>query len=109
MKNDEELDQRIAGLVRSVGREAAPGLEKRIFEAAQRIRPRKKRARKRRLWLLALVSTAAAAAMAAVVLLPPRGELPPPITEIRTEFTIAGTDIKVVFFQKPDFHFFEEE
>ncbi|MCX6559222.1 MAG: hypothetical protein NTZ26_01785 [Candidatus Aminicenantes bacterium] len=82
MNSDERLDESISRLVRSVEHEVPTALDRRIQEAADKFTSRAERSNRRR---------------------------PYPISEIRTEFEIAGKNIKVVFFQKPDFHLFEEE
>jgi|GEM_PF-1630811 len=109
--SDQELDRTIARLVRGVGGDIPPALEERIA-AAEKRGSRAGRARWRRPGLAALapaVATGLAVLAAALLVLPPSRPEPPPISEIRTEFTIAGTDIKVIFFQKPDFKFFVED
>ncbi|MCX6559042.1 MAG: hypothetical protein NTZ26_00880 [Candidatus Aminicenantes bacterium] len=109
MNSDERLDESIAKLVRSVQRDVPPTLDRRIREASDRFTSRAERSDRRRPWLLALIPGAAAALLAAFLLFPRPATAPNPISEIRTEFEIAGKNIKVVFFQKPDFHLFEEE
>ncbi len=130
MSDDRHLDEKISGLVRSADREVPPGLEARIRTAAESVRPaggiwgrislltsvllRRRHGRvlsHRRLKILALVPGAAAAvALAAFVILPALRKPPVPrISEIRTEFEIADKNIKIVFFQRPDFKLTQEE
>jgi hypothetical protein len=109
MKNREErLDREIAKLVRGVERGVPEALDGRVAASAARLEARAERTRKRRPWLLAVVP-ATIAASALVIFLAVRPEPLDPIDEIRTEFEIADKNIKVIFFQKPDFHLFEEE
>lgn len=109
MNSDERLDESISRLVRSVEHEVPTALDRRIQEAADKFTSRAERSNRRRPWLLALIPGAAAALLAASLFFPRPSTAPDPISEIRTEFEIAGKNIKVVFFQKPDFHLFEEE
>jgi len=108
MMNDNQLDERIAELVRSVRAEVPPGVEGRIKVAAAGMIPRAKRSWIRRPLWLALVPSAAAIWLAVVALLPPGQKAEAPIAEIRTEFEIADKDIKIIFFQKPDFNLIKE-
>jgi len=104
-----DIDERIAALVRSVHAEVPAELEERIRTAA-RNEERKLRARQRVLrW--SLIPAAAAALVLGVFLASPVAHRPVPreIAEIRTEFEIPGKDIKIVFFQKPDFKLFQED
>jgi hypothetical protein len=109
MIDDAHHDQRISELIRSVHAEVPDALDRRI-RAAAREEERKTRARGRILrW--ALVPTAATALLLAAALVWPVFFKPAPtaIAEIRTEFEIPGKDIKIVFFQKPDFKLFQED
>jgi hypothetical protein len=109
MKNSEEqLDRKIAGLVRGVEHGIPEALDRRIAATASRLGARAEKIRKRRPWLLAIVPVTAAAS-ALTVFLAVRPEPGEPIAEIRTDFEIADKNIKVIFFQKPDFHLFEEK
>jgi hypothetical protein len=109
MNSDERLDERIAKLVRSVQREIPSALGRRIREAADGLASRARRAEKRRHWMLALAPGAAVALLAAFLLFTRPPTAPNPISEIRTEFEIADKNIKIIFFQKPDFHLHQEE
>jgi hypothetical protein len=121
MSDDNRLDEKISGLVRSVDRGLPPLLEERIRAAATagRARPgvfgwrpaRLAPSARRRTWMLALVPGAAAAVILAVFLLIPALSKPaaPRVSEIRTEFEIADKNIKIVFFQRPDFKLTQEE
>lgn len=105
-----DIDERIAALVRSVHAEVPAGLEERI-RAAARNEEQKTRARQRILRWTLIPAAAAALVLAAflaspVALKPVRTDT---IAEIRTEFEIPGKDIKIVFFQKPDFKLFQED
>ncbi len=108
MKNNEErLDRKITELVRGVERVIPEALDKRVADSAARHNSMARRSRKRRPWLMALVP-ATVLASTFVVFLAVRPEPGEPIAEIRTEFEIADKNIKVIFFQKPDFNLFEE-
>ena len=109
MNSDERLDESISRLVRSVEREVPPALDRRIREAADRLTSRAGRSDRRRPWLLALIPGTAVALLAAFLLFPRPSTAPNPISEIRTEFEIADKNIKIIFFQKPDFHLHQEE
>jgi hypothetical protein len=120
MSDDSRLDERIARLVRGADRNIPPGLEARVRAAAETAnlrrggrvrRPALGLFSRRALRILALVPGAAAAAALAAFLLVPALRKPPasPIAEIRTEFEIADKNIKIVFFQNPDFNLSEEE
>lgn len=109
MMNDNQLDERIARLVRSVRADVPPGVEARIKAAAAGLKPRAGRSWLRRPLWLALVPSAAAVLLALAVLIPVLRRPPvTPIAEIRTEFEIADKNIKIVFIQKPDFNLFKE-
>jgi hypothetical protein len=119
MNDDKLLDERIAGLVRSVERGIPPAVEENIRASASALRPRRRRfaarwARawmfsRRRIGILALVP-AAAAVLAAFLVFPLLKKRPAPrISEIRTEFEIADKNIKIIFFQRPDFNLSKEE
>jgi hypothetical protein len=109
MKNNEErLDRKITELVHGIGPGVPEALERRIADSVARHNSMARGSRKRRPWLMTLVP-ATAIASAFVVFLAVRPEPGEPIEEIRTEFEIADKNIKVIFFQKPDFHLFEEE
>ncbi len=130
MFDDNGLDRKIAGLLRSVDRDVPPALEARIRAAAERaattgglsrklsllpvgLRRRRlgRAGGRRRLRILALVPGAAAAVALVVFLLVPALRRSPAhrISEIRTEFEIPDKNIKIVFFQRPDFKLFQEE
>lgn len=107
--NRADIDERIAALVRKTDAGIPAGLEQRVRAAAIE-GERKLRARQRILrW--SLVPAAAAALVLGVFLAAPVTRKPAPtaIAEIRTEFEIPGKDIKIVFFQKPDFKLFQED
>jgi len=109
--NDPKLDERIAGLVRSVELDVPDGLDERVRTAARSIAPKPGAAvpsARRRLWPV-LVPSAAFALAAALMILPTlRRPAATPIAEIRTEFELADKNIKIIFFQKPDFNFLKE-
>ena len=130
MRDDKRLDERIAILVRSVEKDVPPGLEAKVRAATDSVRPdgsilgaalplsagprRRHHDRvgsRRRLRILALVPGAAAAVALAAFLLVPALRKPPVsrISEIRTEFEIRDKNIKIVFFQRPDFKLSQEE
>lgn len=105
------IDERISALVRSVRDEIPAGLEERIRTAARD--EARKAAEQRRFLRWALVPAAATALILAAALVSPvflkLQPAPTPIAEIRTEFEIPDKDIKIVFFQKPDFKLFQED
>jgi hypothetical protein len=109
--NDPKLDERIAGLVRSVELDVPDGLDERVRAAARAIAPKPSAAApavRRRLWPV-LVPSAAFALAASLMILPAlRRPAAAPIAEIRTEFELADKNIKIIFFQKPDFNFLKE-
>lgn len=129
MNDDRLFDEKIARLVRRIDEPVPPGLETKIRAAAESVRPaegtkgrislptavilrwRHGRVLSRRLRILALVPGAAAVAALAVFLILPALRRPaaPRISEIRTEFEIADKNIKIVFFQRPDFKLTQEE
>jgi hypothetical protein len=109
--NDSKLDERIAGLVRSVELDLPGGLDDRVRAAAGSIAPNPRpasRAGRRALWEVLVPSAAFVLAAALLVLPSLRPAAASPISEIRTEFELADKNIKVIFFQKPDFNFFKE-
>ena len=108
MTDEQKLDEQIALIVRSVELEVSPGMDAKIRKAATDLRPRAGRFWLRRPFWLTLIPSAAAVLLAVGVLLPPAQKSPSPISEIRTEFEIAGKNIKIVFIQKPDFNLFKE-
>jgi hypothetical protein len=120
---DIKLDDRISALVRSVELDVPDGLEDKALEAARTAAPRpgaRPQARPFRRWP-ALIP-AAALAFAAFLLVLPALRRPPAspsatsattgltgsIAEIRTEFELPDKNIKIIFFQKPDFNLFKE-
>ena len=103
------IDERITEFLRRTDAEVPPALEGRV-RAAAREEERRMRSRRRVLrWTL--IPTAAAALVLAAFLASPFALSPAPTTigEIRTEFEIPGKNIKIVFFQKPDFKLFQED
>jgi hypothetical protein len=111
MSERERIDEEIGRLVRSVRSEVPAGLEEKARAAA--IAEVGKRRERRLVLRWALVPTVAAALLLAALVVPQavRKVAPAPIAlaEIRTEFEIPGKDIKIVFFQKPDFKLFQED
>ena len=116
--NDKQLDERIEDLVRKVAVSIPDGLEDRALaksqaEARKGARPeRRRRPAASRLWS-ALGPAAVLAGLAVLIALPPMkapdaGGRRSAISEIRTEFELADKNIKIVFFQKPDFNLFKE-
>ncbi len=109
--NDPKLDERIAGLVRSVELDVPDDLDERVRAAARAITPNRGVAvptARRRLWPV-LVPSAAFALAASLMILPAlRRPAAAQISEIRTEFELADKNIKIIFCQKPDFNFFKE-
>jgi hypothetical protein len=109
--NDRQLDDRISDLVRRVALDVPDGLEEKALEAGRtpvmRADTHTQR-RANRIWP-ALIPAAVLAGAAALLVLPALRRPPAaPITEIRTEFELADKNIKVIFFQKPDFNLFKE-
>jgi hypothetical protein len=110
--NNIKLDERISDLVRRVAPEAPEDLEDRALGAARASSKRPTAARRRafglRLWP-AMIPVAVLAFAAVLLVLPAlRRPSAAPIAEIRTEFELADKNIKVIFFQKPDFNLFKE-
>jgi hypothetical protein len=114
---DIKLDDRISALVRSVELDVPDGLEDKALEAARTAAPRpgaRPQARPFRLWP-ALIP-AAALAFRPALRRPPASPsatsattgLTGSIAEIRTEFELPDKNIKIIFFQKPDFNLFKE-
>lgn len=109
MSDDKILDEQISRLVRGVERAVPPAVETRLLAAAEGLRPRAGRFWLRRPFWLTLIPSAAAVLLAVLVLVLAMRRPPvSPIAEIRTEFEIADKNIKIIFFQKPDFNLFKE-
>ena len=112
---DLKLDERISGLVRRVSPDVPEGLEDRALAAAREAggRPGARKALRRRpiarrLWA-ALAPAAVLAGLAVLIALPPLNTpAPSSISEIRTEIELADKNIKIIFFQKPDFNLLKE-
>jgi hypothetical protein len=111
MSDRERIDEEIGRLVRSVRSEVPAGLEEKARAAA--LSDMRKRRERRLVLRWALVPTAVAALLLAALVVPQavrRASVAPvALAEIRTEFEIPGKDIKIVFFQKPDFKLFQED
>jgi hypothetical protein len=111
MSERERIDEEIGRLVRSVRSDVPAGLMEKTRAAA--FEAERKRGERRRTFRWALVPAAAAALIVAALVVPPLARRPsaPPVqlAEIRTEFEIPDKNIKIVFFQKPDFKLFQEE
>ena len=105
------IDERIAELVRSVRDDVPDALEARIRAEARA--GERKAAERKRLLRWTLIPTAVTALVLAAALVSPVflevKPTPATIAEIRTEFEIPGKDIKIVFFQRPDFKLFQED
>lgn len=110
MSDDRLLDEKIAGLVRSVESSVPPAVEEKIRVAASSARPCPRTVGGHWPRLLILVPGAAAVVLAAFLLFPLLKKPPAPrISEIRTEFEIADKNIKIIFIQRPDFNLSKEE
>lgn len=109
MSDEKILDEKIARLVRSVELKVPEAVDVTIRAAAADLRPRSGFSLMRRPLWLALIPSAAAILLAVFVLLPLFQKPQQPISEIRTEFEIADKNIKIIFFQKPDFNLFKED
>lgn len=110
MNEDKILDKEISRLVRSLEKGLPPGLDERIALKVSSGKPR--RIRLFRKWQLALaVVPGGAALLLALFLLWPafRKQQEPQITEIRTQFELVDKNITIIFIQRPDFKFFEED
>jgi len=107
---DQRIDDRISKIVNSLDRNVPAEVDARVRAAAESRRGRRAgRWRHKPLWLT-LVPGAAVVLLAALILLPVTAKkAAAPISEIRTEFELAGKDIKIIFFQKPDFNLFQED
>ena len=114
--NDRQLDDRISDLVRRVALDAPGDSEDKALEAAGARSEAWKTSERRplglRLWA-ALAPAAVLAGLAALIALPPVKtpallKAQSAISEIRTEIELADKNIKIIFFQKPDFNLFKE-
>jgi hypothetical protein len=117
--NDRKLDDRISDLVRRVALDAPGDLEDKALAAARAagaLREARKNVERRplglRLWAT-LAPAAVLAGLAALIALPPVKtpalfKAQSAISEIRTEIELADKNIKIIFFQKPDFNLFKE-
>jgi hypothetical protein len=109
--NDRKLDERISDLVRRVALDVPDGLDDRALAATRFAEPRPRGARRPlglKLWT-ALAPAAVLAGLVILIALPPlKAPAPSPISEIRTEIELADKNIKIIFFQKPDFNLFKE-
>jgi hypothetical protein len=110
MSEDRRLDEKIAGLVRSVDEKIPPAVEERIRAAAATVQSRPEIFDRRWPRVLMLVPGVAAVLLAVFLFLPSLRKSPAPqISEIRTEFEIADKNIKIIFIQRPDFKLSQEE
>jgi hypothetical protein len=110
MSDDRLLDEKIAGLVRSVERSVPPAVEEKTRTAASEVPLLAGIFARRWPRILVLVPGAAAVVLAAFLLFPLLKKPPaPPISEIRTEFEIVDKNIKIIFIQRPDFNLSKEE
>ena len=105
MNDRDHLDEQISRLVRSIEREVPPALEARIRAAAAGAGLRPSWWPGLRVLVPALAGGLAAAALLFLMILlpgvPRRG--PILVSEIRTEFEIPEKNIKIIFFQRPNF------
>jgi len=109
--NDRQLDDRISDLVRRVALEPPDGLEGKALAAARTVATRAgahRQKRANRFWPTLIPAAVLAGAAALLVLPALRRPSAAPIAEIRTEFELSDKNIKVIFFQKPDFYLFKE-
>ncbi len=110
MNDDRLFDKRIAELLRNTDRDIPPKVEAEIRTAASSVHFRPGTPFIRRPFFLVLVPAAAAVLLLVFLLLPGLRKPPAPqISEIRTEFELADKNIKIIFFQRPDFNLLEEE
>ena len=110
MANKQNIDERIARLVRSVEADIPVSIEEKLQLAEATLRPRHKILRRRPLFYVGILSSAAAVLLLFVFLFPLfRGVPESRITEIRTEFELRDKNIKIIFIQKKDFSLFKEE
>jgi hypothetical protein len=109
MNDKKILDEKIGRLVRSIDKNVPLAVEEKIKAAAALLHPRPRFYKLRLPLMITLVPSAAAILLAAVLLLPLFQKPQQPISEIRTEFEIADKNIKIIFFQKPDFNLFKED
>jgi type VI protein secretion system component VasF len=109
MDNNQNLDDRISRLVRSIDLEIPPKIESRIHGLAATLLPHRRIKILRPLWFAA--SAGIAALLLVVLLLSPifRSRTEPKIAEIRTEFDLPDKNIKIIFIQKPDFPLLKEK
>jgi hypothetical protein len=105
MNDRDRLDEQISRLVRSSDREVPAGLEAKIRAAAAGSDLRPSWWPGFRVLIPALAGGLAAAALLFLLILlpgiPRRG--PILVSEIRTEFEIPEKNIKIIFFQRPNF------
>ncbi len=110
MGDERQFDGKVGGLVRAVDERVPPAVDRKIRTAAETLRPRPWLFAGRWPRVLALVPGAAAFAVAVFLVVPALRKPPASrISEIRTEFEIADKNIKIVFFQRPDFKLTQEE
>jgi hypothetical protein len=110
MDDDRMFDKRITELLRNMDRDIPPEVEAEMRTAASSVDFQPRTSFIRPPFFLVLVPAAAAVLLLVFLLLPVLRKPPAPqISEIRTEFELADKNIKIIFFQKPDFNLFEEE
>jgi hypothetical protein len=110
MANKQNIDERIAELVRCVEKDIPDVIEEKLQSAEETLKLRHKILRKRPIFYLGILSSAAVVLLLFVFLFPLFREVPEsPISEIRTEFELRDKNIKIIFIQREDFSLFKEE
>ncbi len=108
MTEDKRLDESISRLVHGIQHDIPPSMEEEIHRKSEALEPRPDLPSYRRL-LWTLLPSGAALILGVMLLrqapMKPRNS---DISEIRTQFEIADKNITIVFIQKPDFVFYEE-
>jgi hypothetical protein len=108
MTDDKRLDESISRLVRGIHMDIPSSLEEELCRRSAALKPLSIRPAYRRLLWTLLPSGAALILGVLLLMRAPIKLLPQEIAEIRTQFEIADKNITIVFIQKPDFVFYEE-
>lgn len=110
MANNQNIDEKITKLVRSVESEIPAPVEEKLRAKIVVTRPVYKIRVKRKPFFIGILTSAALILFAFFFLFPllqKRRE--PQIAEIRTEFEIRDKNIKIIFIQRSDFNLFKED
>ncbi|MGD0781508.1 MAG: hypothetical protein ABSA30_01470 [Candidatus Aminicenantales bacterium] len=108
MIDDKRTDETISRLIRSDQQVIPPSVELEILRRSEASKPRRRHPLFSRL-LWNLLPSGAVLILGVIFLMrPPQKPSNSDISEIRTQFEIADKNITIVFIQKPDFVFYEE-